>query len=273
MPVSTTAHLTAALHFIVGVQPRSVLDVGCGFGTWGFLCREHLDVFNGRVWPKDWEIRIDAIEFFEPYIMAHQRALYNDIRIGDIREASLDCGHYDLIIAGDVIEHLDKKDAEDVLDRLYLLSDKALLVNIPLGPGWIHPEQYGNPAEEHRSAWEPWEFAPYAPEFVQFPLPCGDYGCFFCKAGLSERERVDGYLHLAGEWETHGDLAAAERALNRAVAFAPGSEEVALSLADFLLRQGRVRDALPALARTVHANPGAATVAAMHTKLYEAVKR
>lgn len=272
MPVSTSAHLTTAIHFIVGVQPQSVLDVGCGFGTWGFLCREHLDVFNGRVWPKDWKIRIDAIELFEPYIQAHQRALYNDIRIADIREASKDCGHYDLIIAGDVIEHLEKEEGEAVLERLYLQADKALLVNIPLGPGWMnHPEQYDNPGELHRSMWEDWEFAPYNPQIVNLPHACGDYGCVLCQAHLPLKTRLNGFLYLAEQWEKRGDTPAAVRALTRALAIAPECEEATLYMADLLVRQGKAREALSILANTLIANPNATTIATMHQKLRNAL--
>ena len=47
--------------------------------------------------------------------------------------------HYDLIIISDVIEHMFKDEAESVLETLYAQANKLLIVNIPLGEGWIHP--------------------------------------------------------------------------------------------------------------------------------------
>ncbi len=32
------------IDWLVELQPRSVLDIGVGFGKWGFLAREYLDV-------------------------------------------------------------------------------------------------------------------------------------------------------------------------------------------------------------------------------------
>ena len=49
MPVSTPVHISHCLGRIIGLNPEPVLDVGCGFGLWGFLCREYLDVWNGWV--------------------------------------------------------------------------------------------------------------------------------------------------------------------------------------------------------------------------------
>jgi hypothetical protein len=57
----------------------------------------------GRQWAK----RIDDIEHFEPYIMDHQRYLYDSIQIGDIRDLAPHVDEYDHIVTGDVIEHMD----------------------------------------------------------------------------------------------------------------------------------------------------------------------
>ena len=50
MPVSTPVHLSHCLNHIIQLSPQSVLDVGCGFGMWGFLCRTYLDAFCERVY-------------------------------------------------------------------------------------------------------------------------------------------------------------------------------------------------------------------------------
>ena len=47
MPVIIHIQLTHCINKIIQLQPKSVLDVGCGFGKWGYLCREYLDVFPG----------------------------------------------------------------------------------------------------------------------------------------------------------------------------------------------------------------------------------
>lgn len=255
MPVSISIHISRCVARIVAVQPKSVLDIGVGFGLWGFLCREYLDVFSGRVQPHEWQTRIDGIELFEPYIQTHQRALYSAIFIGDIRTRVKDIDRYDLIIAGDVIEHLDKNDAEDVLEALYERADKALMVNIPLGPGWDHPEQHGNPGELHRSQWTAEDFAPYPHAADIYDIPCGQYGTFFCPKDCSLEQRLAGLVETASFYEEQGDLPRSEKHLRRASKLEPGEPVVAMRLTDLLIRRRQLQEAIRVLDQATRTNP------------------
>lgn len=256
MPVSTSGHISHCVMLILNCAPRSVLDVGCGFGLWGFLCRMYLDVMPERVQPRDWKIRVDGLELFEPYIQAHQRALYDSIFIADIREAApaLEC--YDLIIAGDVIEHLDKDDGKTVLRVLYEKARKALLVNIPLGDGWDHGEVHGNPGEVHRSRWEYEDFVAYPNQFQEFRAPFGArYGVFYCPKDCPKGQRVEGLCRAAELALSRGGIEEAAADLGDAVALAPEDGTVAVQMADLMLQQRRIEDALAVLERCVEINP------------------
>lgn len=255
MPVSTTVHISHCLQHILAVNPSSVLDVGCGFGLWGFLCRMHLDVANGRIQPEMWQTRIDGIEYFEPYIQRHQRALYSSLRIGDVRDLANELEPYDLIIAGDVIEHLDKDDGEVVLDQLYAKARSALMVNIPLGVGWEHPEAYGNPNELHRSVWETEDFAPYPGVYQCFELPCGRYGVFTCLKNASVELRKQGLLFAAHHHEQAGRLELAALYALRLQEVDPADADTAFFRADLLLRMGKNDQAVQALRVLVDGNP------------------
>jgi predicted Zn-dependent protease len=234
----------------------SVLDVGCGFGKWGYLCREYLDAFNGRFRPEEWLVRIDGVEYFEPYILDHQRALYSNIMIGDIRDLCDGLDEYDLIIAGDVIEHMHKDEAEAVVETLYKKARKLLIVNIPLGEGWDHPEQYGNPAELHRSEWYQEDFSGYALECNTFALPNGlDYGAFYCYKDMPLDDRVRGFASGGEFYNGRGELDVAERYARRAVALDPRCGEPMLLLVDILVKQGNVKGAEEALEAGILASP------------------
>lgn len=255
MPVSTTGHISHCLQYILRINPTSVLDVGCGFGLWGFLCRMHLDVANERVSPENWRIRIDGIEYFEPYIQAHQRALYSSIRIGDIRNLADSLDSYDLIIAGDVIEHLEHEDAEIVLDRLYAKARKAFLVCIPLGQGWEHPACHGNPQELHRSVWRIEDFDPYPYEGQVFTLPCGEYGVFCCNKGMVPEARRMGLLTAAQRREAEGRLPLAAMYASRLQELDPRNASSAFLFSDLLFREGKTEQAIGVLRALTLANP------------------
>jgi len=256
MPVSTPVHISTCMSYITTLNPRSVLDVGCGFGLWGFLCREYLDVWNGRVQPSEWQVRIDGIELFEPYIQAHQRALYSQIMIADIRVVLDSLEEYDLIIAGDVIEHLEKPEGERVIERLYDRARKALLINLPLGDGWDHPEAYGNPGELHRSQWLEDDLIQYPRVSSVYTFPCGPYGIFWCPKDCGDDLRVEGLRQAAHRQEMMGNTGRALELMRRAQAIDPSAELVVGPMTDLLLRMGRPEDAADTLRRAVEARPG-----------------
>lgn len=255
MPVSTSVHLSQCLHHIIPLGPRSVLDVGCGFGTWGFLCRTYLDVFQGRIQPESWEVTIDGIELFEPYIQPHHRSLYSAITIGDIRDLAGSVEPHELIICGDVIEHLEKDEGQAVLDTLYAKATRALLLNIPLGTGWEHPEAYGNPGELHRSQWEYEDIERFPAETTEFQLPNGKYGVFFCAKEVEPGLMHMGSVNAAERRAQKGDVDGALAQLEGVLRADPGHQNAVVVSVDLLYRRGRLEDGNEVLRNAVNADP------------------
>ena len=92
-------------------MPSSLLDIGLGNGKIGFLARDLLDTILGQRYKKEeWEIRIDGVEVFPDYIQEFQKAIYDNIIIGDAFDVIDPLGSYDLIFLGDVLEHFEKKE-------------------------------------------------------------------------------------------------------------------------------------------------------------------
>ena len=138
MPTSTYSHIPTVIRFLETARPGSLLDIGLdiglGNGKIGFLARDLLDVMLGeRYHKKDWRVKIDGIEVFGDYIQAHQRAIYDDIHIGDAFEVIDRLGAYDLVFLGDVLEHLEKERAWVFLDKCLAHAKQYVILAIPLG--------------------------------------------------------------------------------------------------------------------------------------------
>jgi len=130
------------------------LDVGIGFGRWGILAREFLEVWNGKVFKKDWQIQIDGIEIFSDNIKDYHDYFYSNIFNEDAFDNVKNTNEfYDLIIIGDVLEHFEKVKANDFL-QLCLSKSRFTLLNLPIGRDWQQEEVYGNPFEKHKSFWQ-----------------------------------------------------------------------------------------------------------------------
>lgn len=95
---------------------RSVLDVGAGYGKYGVLLREHLDIRKGRLDRANWRAKIDAVE---PNLPILCRNPYDKIYPNDIKDIFQSLGEYDLILIADVLEYMDKKSGLSVLLSLF----------------------------------------------------------------------------------------------------------------------------------------------------------
>lgn len=110
-----------------------VLDVGACDGVW-------YDLLHGT------DVIMDAVEVWKPNIEKyHLEDKYDDVFNMDIREFKYTF-KYDLIIFGDVIEHMSIKDAQKVLEEAYDWA-KDIIVAVPFR--WPQDAIYGNPYEKH----------------------------------------------------------------------------------------------------------------------------
>ena len=157
MPCSDPAWIEIAARKILREQPKSVLDVGVGFGMGGMVAREYGDAMFGRPAREQWTVRLDGIEVFPPYIMPHQKAIYSNIYLGDALAALPQLGTYDLALCIDVLEHFER---EKGLELLRLIDEHAAHFLIST-PEVFFPQDAacGNEAEKHRDVWTPAELA------------------------------------------------------------------------------------------------------------------
>lgn len=144
MPTSEYAQIPKVVEVIARLAPRTVLDVGAGYGKYGVLAREYAPV-----------TRVDAIDANAP-----RYPVYDHVYLGDLRQIDAllpaEAPHYDLALFLDVIEHLDKPEAYALTDQL-VRRCRRVLITTPWG---FRPQEIpGMPFETHRSGWVPWDLS------------------------------------------------------------------------------------------------------------------
>jgi SAM-dependent methyltransferase len=129
---------------------RSVLDVGCGLGTWAAYLRP--------AFPKAFYI---GMEVWAPYVeMWELWTKYDHVFVADVRTYPWDNpmswgrGYdevpvIDLAVFGDVLEHMTRDEAIQVVARTPFRHG---LVSTPIVP-WPQGPTEGNPYEEHIYCW------------------------------------------------------------------------------------------------------------------------
>jgi hypothetical protein len=142
MPHSDGANKAWVLEKINQIKPRNILDVGTGSGILEEIVRENFG--NSIV--------LDGIEAWEPYISEYSLTeRYDNLYNVDAR--TWDKWDYDLVMFGDVLEHMVESESSDLWSRVSKFAGHAI-ITIPI----IHYPQgasFGNPFEiHHEDHWD-----------------------------------------------------------------------------------------------------------------------
>lgn len=166
MPGSENGGKQESAEWVVSQNIKTILDIGPGYGTYSDLFKSHgieLDI-------------IDSVEIWEPYVDRYGlKDKYNNVFVEDVRK--WDNFDYDLVIFGDVLEHMTKEEAIAVWDKASKAAKHAI-ISIPT----IHYPQgefEGNPYEEHvKDDWTAQEVLDTFPGIISY-LESGSIGVFF----------------------------------------------------------------------------------------------
>jgi hypothetical protein len=140
------------MDLIVNLNPASVLDIGIGFGKYGLLCREYLELWDGRENYSQFLRRIDGVEAFEKYITPMHSFVYSHVYVRDILKIIDELNFsYDLVLLVDVLEHFNKSEGKILLTKI-LANNKGVLISIPKNPS-NQKDAFNNIYETHRARW------------------------------------------------------------------------------------------------------------------------
>ncbi|KAF5078552.1 hypothetical protein DSECCO2_138300 [anaerobic digester metagenome] len=116
-------------------KDAKILDVGFGSGVYGKLLRAF------------YYQNIDGVDVYDKNI--HEMGLnkiYDNIFIENIMDFHFE--HYDLIIMGDVLEHIELESAKELL-KGFIEDDKCSVLIVSIPYEYEQGELYGNPHEKH----------------------------------------------------------------------------------------------------------------------------
>jgi SAM-dependent methyltransferase len=130
---------------------KRYLDVGCGAGKYGRMIRDLVP-----------DSHITGIEVDNEYIEAFRlRRTYDEVINASVESVlgGPQAVTYDVVVFGDVIEHLRKSDGIDAL-HFFVYRCKRMIVVYP--SKYIQYDINGKAHESHRSVWTPQDFLPFA---------------------------------------------------------------------------------------------------------------
>lgn len=135
MPYSTGYFKEQTINYIIENYSEStrILDIGAGAGTYSDLLTQ-----------KGYR-NLDCIEAFEEYVsMFSLKDKYREVFIGEASQVLVDYTKYDLIIMGDVLEHMTVSNAQALLQKL---KGRDVIIAVPFESE--QGESFNNKYETH----------------------------------------------------------------------------------------------------------------------------
>ena len=113
--------------------------------------------------------RILGVEIFEPYVDRFGlEEIYDRVIVGNVREETFDLSP-DVVIFGDVLEHMDRFDALSVLKKFFVNST-VCVVSIPI----IHFPQGESDGNIYETHLHQWNFSTFQDDMAECGIPtCG----------------------------------------------------------------------------------------------------
>ena len=121
---------------------KSILEVGCGRGQPMSFINRHKKFY------------VVGIDIFAPYLRVSQQTnCYDELILADIRKLPFKPKSFDIILAMEVLEHLEKEDGERFLEIIEEIAIDQVILSTPIGK-YQQGHLDGNPYQEHKCIWQ-----------------------------------------------------------------------------------------------------------------------
>jgi SAM-dependent methyltransferase len=136
------------IYHALSASAGSVLSVGCGNGE--------KDRFITR--RRNRGCRLVGVDLFEPYLRAcRDSRAYDALVMADASRLPFAARSFDTVIGAEIVEHLEREEAERLLDEMERIARREVIVTCPVG--YLNQDEYDdNPLQVHRSGFTPAEF-------------------------------------------------------------------------------------------------------------------
>lgn len=138
---------TEPIGWLINKDAKTILDVGCDQGL-------PIEMIKIRMTPR----RIVGVDLFEPYIKESKaKKIHDEYVISDVRKLPFKDKTFDVVISLQVLEHLTKKEAWKVLEKMEKIATKQVIVATSVGEMY-HPAVNNNPLQMHHSDFQAEDF-------------------------------------------------------------------------------------------------------------------
>lgn len=156
MASSFSNQIPAIIHLVQQFKPKRILDIGKGFGKYGFLLHEYAGIDNtkkinpAKSLKEQSNLLIDAVEVDPDLMLPHLSQLYHTVYFGDVLQLYKELPSYDLVLMIDIIEHINKVEALILLKYLLQMGSRIIIAT-PVE--FFHQHLYESEYENHISHW------------------------------------------------------------------------------------------------------------------------
>lgn len=124
------------------LEHKMVLDCGCGLGIWGYLMRA------GCRGSQAYIVGVDILE--ENLYFCKRYKVYDDLVLADVSQLPFRSNAFEITLASEVIEHLNKKRGIEFLVEIESITRNKLILTTPNGH-W--PQKRATDTDSHKSGW------------------------------------------------------------------------------------------------------------------------
>ena len=152
----STSPLTLDHIVISKIRGKRILDVGCGYGKWGFLTKKYFwNTQNGSLIEQPFVAGLDIHPANVKTVAEHR--IYDQLLEGNATSLPFEDKSFDTVLGLEIIEHMKEEDGHQALKEFERVAEKCIILSTPNKKCFrdgVHDMNGYNPYEAHVSAWK-----------------------------------------------------------------------------------------------------------------------